>query len=171
MRLAAPMISLLALASALAGCQALAPAPDLATLPHATVAGTHVDVNGDRVDSFRVLEIDGRSVLPITDQPMKLIGHDATNLVAAGHGVRVDVEAFAAYNNTMRSMFWDPMRAHGIVEFVPAAGARYVVNGSVSPEVSSVWIENAETHQVVGRTISVPGRAASAADAASAPAQ
>ena len=49
---------------ALAACQAT---PELATLPHATLAGTHVGAGGDRVDSFRVLTIDGRSVLPVAD--------------------------------------------------------------------------------------------------------
>ena len=163
MRLAALSIPMLILA--LAGCQAT---PDLATLPHATIAGTHVDVDGDRYDTFRVLSINGFGVLPATDQPVKLIGHDATNLVAAGQGARIEVEGFAFYNSTGHRMFWDPMRAQGVVEFVPAAGATYSVHGSVAPEASSVWIEDDATHAAVGRKIVVPGRAASgAADSAS----
>jgi len=150
MRLAALTISLLV--AGLAGCQST---PDLAALPHATVAGTHVDVDGDRVDTFRVLAIDGRSVLPATDQPVKLIRHDATDLVAAGRGVRLEVEGFAFYDSTGHRMFWSPMRAHGVVEFVPAAGARYSLHGSVSPALSSVWVEDDATHEVVGNKISV----------------
>lgn len=150
MRLAALTIS--TLVAALAGCQAT---PDLATLPHATVAGTHVDVDGDRVDTFRVLAIDGRSVLPVTDQPVKLIRHDATDVVAAGHGVRLEVEGFAFYDSTGHRMFWSPMRAHGVVEFVPVADAKYSLHGSVTPTLSSVWVENDATHDVVGNRISV----------------
>ena len=164
MRLVALTISTLALA--LAGCQAT---PDLATLPHATLVGTHLDVDGDRVDTFRVLAIDGLSVLPIVDQPVKLIDHDASNLLQPGQGVRVELEGFAAYYATLHRLAWDPMRAQGVVEFVPVAGARYSVHGSVAPEISSVWIEDDATHQAVSRKVAVPGREASgAAGAASA---
>ena len=65
MRLAALTISTLVLA--LAGCQAT---PDLATLPHATLVDTHIAVDGDRVDTFRALAINGHDVLPIVDQPV-----------------------------------------------------------------------------------------------------
>ena len=162
MRLALLSIPLFALA--LAGCGALE--PDVATVPHATIAGTHIDVNGDRFDTFRVLAINGLNVLPATDQPVKLIGHDAANLVAAGHGARVEVEGFAFYENTGRRMFWSPMRAQGVVEFVPAADAKYSVHGSVTPTLSAVWIEDDATHEVVGNKISVvmvPSDAASTA--------
>ncbi len=158
MRLAA--LTTTALACALAACQAT---PDLATLPHATLAGTHVDADGDRVDTFRAIAIDGRDVLPVVDQPVKLIGHDATNLLAAGRAVRVEVEGLAAYTTTLHRMMWDPMRAHGVVEFVPVAGATYSVHGSVATEVSSVWIEDNATHVAVGRKVVAPGRAASGA--------
>ena len=148
------------LALALAGCQAV---PDLQTLPHATLAGTHRDAGGDRVDTFRALAIDGRNALPAVDQPVKLIGHDYTNLLPAGQGVRVEVEALAAYMESLHRLMWDPMHAQGVVEFVPAAGATYSVHGSIAPEVSSVWIEDDATHQAVGRRIVVPGHAASGA--------
>ncbi|MBW8779002.1 MAG: hypothetical protein JF585_07270 [Burkholderiales bacterium] len=165
MRLAA--LTTTALVLALAACQST---PDLATLPHATLAGTHVDLDGDRIDTFRPLAINGRSVLPVVDQPVKLIGHDTTHLLPAGQGVRVEIEALAAYTSTLHRMMWDPMHAQGVVEFVPAAGATYSVHGSISPEVSSVWIEDDATHAAVGRKIAVPGRAASGASDTATPA-
>ncbi len=158
MRLAALTISTLILT--LAGCQAT---PDLATLPHATLAGTHVDVDGDRVDTFQAVSINGRNVLPISSEPVKLIGHDTTALLAAGQAVHVEVESYAAFYGTLHRMAWDPMRAKGVVEFVPTAGASYSVHGAVAPDVSSVWIEDDATHQPVGAKVSVPGRAASGA--------
>lgn len=162
MRLAA--LTIPALMLALAACQAT---PDLATLPHATLAGTHVDVDGDRVDTFRVLTVGGRDVVPVVDQPVKLIGHDATELLAPGQTVRVEVEARAAYLSTLHRLAWDPMRAQGVVEFVPKAGATYSVRGSIAPEVSSVWVEDNATHEAVGPRIVVPGHAApGASDAA-----
>lgn len=165
MRLAALTIPTLLLA--LAGCQST---PDLATLPHATLAGTHVEVDKDRTDTFRALAIDGREVLPVVDQPVKLIGHDATDLLPAGRSVRVEVEGVANYYESLHRLFWDPMRAHGVVEFAPQSGATYSVHGSIAPEASSVWIEDNASHEVVGRKIVTPGRAASgAAEAASMP--
>ena len=158
MRLAALTISTLILA--LAGCQST---PDLATLPHATLAGTHVDVDGDRVDTFQAVSIDGRNVLPISAEPVKLIGHDTTQLLAAGQAVRVEIEGYAAFYGTLHRMAWDPMRAKGVVEFVPAAGATYSLHGLVAPEASSVWIEDNATHEAVGHRIVVPGRGASGA--------
>ena len=158
MRLAVLTIPTLILA--LAGCQAT---PDLATLPHATLAGTHVDVDGDRVDTFRAVAIDGHNVLPLTDQPVKLIGHDTTDLLHVGQPVRVEIEGYAAFYSTLHRMAWDSMHAQGVVEFVPVAGASYSVHGAVAPEASSVWIEDNATHEAVGRKISVPGRAASGA--------
>ena len=169
MRLAALSFPLLTLA--LAGCQAFAPEPDVATLPHAAVQGTHLDVDNDRVDTFRVLTINGRNVLPISDQPAKLIGIDATNLLPAGRGVHVEIEGLAFYSNTVRRLFWDPLRAQGGVDFVPTAGATYVVRGTIAPELSTVWLEDAATHAVIGQKVSVTRAVAAPDVAASAAAQ
>jgi hypothetical protein len=169
MRLAALTITITA--AALAGCQSMAPEVDVATLPHAVVTDSHVDVNGDRIDTFRVLEVNGHRVLELGDQPIKKIGHDFGNLVAAGRPVRLGVEGLAFYNNTARRMFWDPMHVEGVIEFVPAVDAKYVLRGTVTPELSSIWLENEATHEVVGAKVSAVGRGAPPADAASAPAQ
>jgi len=165
MRLAALTIPTLLLA--LAGCQS---PPDLATLPHATLVGSHLAALDDRTDTFRALTVDGLNVLPNVDQPVKRIGHDAIDLLPAGRGVRVEIEGLAVYGGSLHRLMWDAMATHGVVEFVPQAGATYVVRGAVAPEASSVWIEDNATHEVVGRRIVTPGRAASgAADAASMP--
>jgi hypothetical protein len=152
MRLAVPSIASAILL--LAGCQAL---PDLATLPHAMLAGTHVDVDGDRVDTFRALRVDGRNVLPIVDEPARLIGVDASEPLPAGRSVHVEIEGLAIWRGTMRRLFWDPMHVQGAVDFVPAAGARYSLHGSIAPERSSVWIEDDATHEVVGTRLSAEG--------------
>jgi hypothetical protein len=158
MRLAASTIATAILL--LAGCQAV---PDVAALPHAALSGTHVDVDGDRIDTFRTLRVDGRDVLPVTDEPARLIGVDATQLVPAGRGVHVEIEGLAVYRSTMRRLFWDPMHVQGVVDFVPAAGAHYSLHGSITPERSSVWMEDDATHAVVGARISAAGRGTPAA--------
>ena len=164
MRLAALTTPLIA--AALAGCQAFAPRVDPATVPHGAVTDSHVDVTSDRVDTFRVLEVDGRRVLELGDQPARKIGHDFTNLVAAGHPVRLEVEGFAFYNNTARRLFWDPMHVQGAIEFTPVADAKYVLHGKVTPELSTVWLENEATHELVGARLSAVGRGAPAPEAA-----
>jgi len=166
MRLSASSIPLLFVA--LAGCQGFGPPPDVSAQPHATIAGTHMPADG-RIDTFRTVAIDGHAVQAYTDEPAKLIGVDEKNLVAAGRPVRVEIEGMAFYSNTVRRLFWSPMRAQGVVEFVPAAGATYSLHGSLAPELSSVWIEDDATHAVIGNKVSVAGQAPAApADAASA---
>ena len=136
---------------ALAGCQGFGPAPDVSALPHASITGTHLAFDADRTDSFRVLTIDGHNVQPPVDQPVKTIAIDATNLLPAGRSVHVEFEGFGFYGNTIRRMFWNAMRVEGGVDFVPAPGAQYVVHGSITPTLSTVWIENEGTHEVVGQ--------------------
>lgn len=168
MRLTVLSFPLLTLA--LAGCQGVAPTADAKTLPHATLASSHVDVDNDRTDVFRVLDIDGRPAIDPTDLSTRGVEVDHRELLAAGRDVQVAIDALAYYNNTARRLFWDPMHVKGTIAFVPEADATYVVRGSLTSEVASVWIENSATHQVVGNKLSAPGRgAAAAADAASAP--
>jgi len=155
MRLAA--ISMPLLFVVLAGCAALGPPPDVSAQPHATIIGSHTPAE-DRIDTFRTIAIDGHPVLAYSDEPAKAIRADGKNLVAAGRAVRVEIEGMAFYDNTVRRLFWSPMRAQGVVEFVPAAGATYSVHGSITPELSSVWIEDDATHGVVGNKISVVGQ-------------
>ena len=163
MRLAALTISI---AAALAGCQSFAPEPDVATVPHASVTDSHIDVNADRVDTFRVLEVGSHRVIDLSDQPAKKIGHDFTNLVPAGRPARLEVEGFAFYNNTVRRMFWDPMHVQGAIEFVPVADAKYALHGKITPELSTIWLENEATHEVVGAKLSAVGHAAPTPEAA-----
>jgi hypothetical protein len=164
MRPAALSIPLLALA--LAGCQAFAPPPDVAAGPHTSLASTHVDVDNDRTDVFRVLEIDGRPVIDRTDLSIKSVEVDQLHLVATGHTAHVAVDALAYYGNTARRLFWDAMQIKGTIDFVPAPDTVYLVRGSLTPERSSVWIENGATHEIVGNKLSAPGRGAAASAAA-----
>jgi hypothetical protein len=150
---------------AFAGCQSAPSAPDVATIPHAKLASSHIDVDKDRTDVFRLLAIDGREVIDSTDLSPRSVEIDHSQLLAAGRPARLTVDALAYYTNTMRRLMWDSMPIKGAIEFVPAADASYVVRGALTPEMSSVWVENAATHEVVGK-VSAPGRGASAAEMA-----
>lgn len=156
----------IALASlALAACQDLSQIQDNPALPHATVAGSHVDTSPDQVDTFRVLTIGGHPVNNLGVEPARTMGVDAVNGIAAGRNVQIEFEGIARYRNTVRALFWSPMHVDGKVDFVPAAGAQYVVRGQISASGSTVWIEDAATHQVVDRKfVGIPAAAASSAE-------
>lgn len=167
MRIAVPSLSFAA-ALALAGCQSTSLAPDVATIPHAKITSSHLDVDKDRTDVFRVLAIDGRDAIDPTDMSPKSVEVDHSQLVPAGRATQLKVDALAYYSNVARRMFWDPMHIKGTIDFVPAADASYVVRGELTQEHLSLWLENAATHEVVGKKLHAPGHAASAAEAASA---
>ena len=164
MRLAVLSSSLLALA--FAGCQTAPASPPVATLPHAKLTSSHVDVDSDRTDIFRVLAIDGRETIDATDMTPRTVEIDHSELVVAGKPAHVAVDARAFYTNAARRLFWDPMTVKGTIEFTPEADATYVMRGSLTPEAYAVWIENDATHAIVGNRLSVQGRAIAAAAAA-----
>ena len=161
------LLSLSLVTLALAGCQTPV-GPDPATVPHAALASSHVDVDSDRTDVFRLLEVDGRDVIDATDLSTKSVEIDHKHLLAAGRATQLKIDALAYYSNPVRRLAWDSMRIKGTIEFVPAVDASYVVRGTLTPEKSTVWVEDAATHVVVGKKLSAPGHAASAAEAASA---
>lgn len=167
MRLAVLSSSLLALA--FAGCQTAPPSPPAASVPHAKLSSSHVDVDNDRTDIFRVLALDGRETIDATDMTPRTVEIDHSELVVAGKPAHVAVDARAFYTNAARRLFWDSMAVKGTIEFTPEADAVYVMRGSLTPDQSSVWIENGATHAIVGNRISIVGRGtANAAAAASA---
>lgn len=159
-------LSLLSSCLALAACQALPPAAqDVASRPHARVAGSHVDADADRVSTFRVTAIDGWPVNREANQdPSKTLGVDLANEVAAGRSVKVAFEGLTRYRNSVRSLFWDPRRVEGSVDFVPAVDTRYVVRGEIGDDGSTVWLENDSTHEVIVRKFTAAPKAAIAPD-------
>lgn len=48
----------------------------------------------------------------------------------------------------------------GTVRFTPVNGKVYIVTGTLSEDYSAVWIEDAETHEIVGEKIEIQGSAA-----------
>jgi hypothetical protein len=137
------------------GCQGLGGgAKDAAPSPQASVAGSHLDDGNGRIDTFRVIEIDGRPV-GRTDEPSKTIGIDATYRIDATRKVHLEFEGLARYSNPMKTLFWDPHTVQGSVDFVPAAAGRYVVRGEIGAEGSSVWLEDDASHEVVSRKFTV----------------
>ena len=135
---------------ALAACQGLGGSQDGAPRTYASVAGSHVDDGSGRVDTFRVTEIDGHPV-GRSEEPSKTLGVDAVNRVDAGRQVHVEFEGLTRYRNPAKTLFWDPHRVVGSVDFVPVAQGRYVVRGDIGQDGSTVWLEDDASHEVIVR--------------------
>ncbi len=148
----------------LAACQGLPP-QDFSAWPHASLAGSHVDTGGDRVDTFRITALNGWPVNRKAEQdPSRTLGVDLVNAIEPGRPVRVEFEGLARYRNSVRSLFWDPRRVEGSVDFVPAVDTRYVVRGEIGDDGSTVWLENDSTHEVIVRKFTAAPKAAIAPD-------
>jgi hypothetical protein len=162
MRLHRPLFLVSAcLTLALAACQTAGGGSDAAPRPQATVVGSHLDDGNGRIDTFQVTEIAGRPV-GRTDEPMKTLGVDAGYHVDAGRQVHLEIEGLTRYSNPAKTLFWDPHRVTGALDFVPAAQARYVVRGEIGPEGSTVWLEDDASHEVISRKfVAAPAGAAS----------
>ncbi len=155
-------LSIPLLGAALAACQATPQQESAAPAPHAKIATSHIDAGADRVDTFRVTTVDGRQVGTYSDEPAKTIGQDTSVEIAAGRPVRVGIEGLARYRNPVKTLFWSALRVEGGVDFVAPAGAQYVVRGDIGPAGSAVWIEDAQTHEVVVRKFVAPAQGAAA---------
>jgi hypothetical protein len=153
-------LSILLVTLPLVACQS---APD--TGLHAAVAGSHLDDGQGRIDTFRVTEVDGHPIGRVgTSEPSKTLGIDAVETIAAGRKVHIEFEGLARFSNTAKSLFYDPMRVEGAIDFVPEPDVRYVVRGQVgAAEGSTVWIEDDRTHAVVGRKFVAAPRSAPSA--------
>ena len=146
----------------LAACQGLRGGADDAARPHASVTGSHLDDGSGRIDTFRVTEIGGHPV-GRSEEPSKTLGVDAGYPLVAERPVHLEFEGLARYGNPAKSLFWDPRRVEGRVDFTPAPNAHYVVRGEIGPEVSSVWLEDDASHEMIGQKfVAAPKAAASA---------
>jgi len=150
----------------LAGCATnYEPAPPEFTGPSATIRDSGISEGLSKAQMFAVMEIDGESTMnafrasagasfgmgaalqtiyperkvKLVPMKIKLRGSHAT---AAG---------FHALFSQMAGTF---QSVEGVVDFEPKADVIYIVNGKLTPEKSSVWIEDGATGEPVTAIIS-----------------
>lgn len=155
----------LVVAALISGCATqYKPIPDGYTGPTATIEDTKEREGDYKARFFVVTEIDDNQIengitkarsassgmgfrleggyvtrkVPARPMKVKLIGTHVTG--APIH------EMFSRAKGTF-------FRVEGVVEFTPAAGGEYVVKGELKENGSSVWIEDAKTHQAVTEKI------------------
>jgi hypothetical protein len=145
----------------LTGCASLyEPVPAGFSGPTAQVADSGFSEDGSKAQFFVIQEVDGKTInnsifesrrasegrgfslsaryvtraLPVATMKVKLVGTHQT--AAPIH----EIASRAA--GTFFSV-------EGVVVFTPVAGGNYLVKGELKKEGSSVWIEDASTHQPV----------------------
>jgi len=149
-----------AVALALAGCAGYKPILDGYTGPVATVADSGFAEDGTKGQLFVLAEIDGNKIPD---------SFGASREASYGQGFRLNAR-FLERQVPARPMkvrlrgshsTGAPIRAmssqaagtffsvEGVVDFAPKANGKYVVKGELKKDGSSIWIEDAETNQVV----------------------
>jgi hypothetical protein len=158
--------AVLAAAFALAGCTTN-PIPQGYTGPLATIDDSAVTRSSTSADLFYVSDVDGR---PIEDS------RAATNRANSGRGFsltavpvsrqiparpsRLTIMGETHYGAPIQAFLNPIYRVSGDVDFTPVPDRRYVVRGVLGPDYSGVWLEDADSHEVIGRKIEVHGSAA-----------
>ncbi len=158
-RFLAPALILTAL---LVGCATnYDPVPAEYTGPTAVIRDSGLSEGLSKAQMFAVMEIDGKSVMNAfrasygigatlyTTYPERKVKPVPMKLTLRGsHATGTPIHAIASQ---VAGTFYS---VDGVVEFEPKAGAIYVVNGKLTNEGSSVWIEDGATGQPVTAIIS-----------------
>ena len=155
-KLAAVMWSLLMIA----GCanQSYQAMPSGSTEPSALVSDTLNRVSGSRAQVFIVQSVDGHRIANSMDasqaasrnQGAKLTGQNierqlplrAMQLTLEGRDI--SAMPIAAILGSISGHYHS---VEGVVTFTPSAGHRYLVTGTLTKESSSIWIEDADSHE------------------------
>ena len=123
--------------------------------PSATVRDSAHGIEYSRAELCFLSAIDGQEIPTSVEATLRNSGYG--KLRATPIARKVPAKSFRA-TIQCRSVSMRPFdytrNAGGIVTFEPRADTTYIVNGSISEEKVSVWIETADTHQKVTSEIS-----------------
>ena len=159
-------IQVVVLLTLLVSACAYSPVPDGYTGPLSVIVDSSKVHTTSKADFFYLREIDGHYVSNARSE---------TGRRNAGNGISMDVVSFqrevpstmssfmlvgrTAYGAPILAMTHAVYEVKGVVEFSPEANTKYVVKGELTPDYSVVWIENAESGEVVGDKIEINGSA------------
>ena len=136
---------------ALTGCAS----PELVVEgPSATVRDSVHGVEFSRAELCFLSAIDGREIPTSVDATLRNSGYGKLRATLIERKVPAkSVKATIQCRSVSMRPFDYSRRAGGTVAFEPRPEARYVVNGSISDEKVSVWIESVDTHEKVTAVI------------------
>ena len=79
--------------------------------------------------------------------------------IPASKPTSLTIVARTEYAAPILALTHEVFQVKGDIDFTPSPAKRYVVRGKLSEEYSSVWLEDEDTHEVVGKKIEIKGSA------------
>jgi hypothetical protein len=157
-----------ALLMLLSGCVTVnKPIPDGYTGPTANIKDSLKYHSSRKTDFFFLQAIDDRTIPDsLIATRMKSYGKgSAMTLVLIDRNVPAQMADFKIVGRTeyaapILALTGTVYQVEGKVHFSPEDGKTYVVKGELGEKYSAVWIEDANSHEVVGEKIEVKGSAA-----------
>jgi hypothetical protein len=145
---------------ALAGCAAYKPIPDNYAGPIATVVDSGQTESLDKARIFSMTQIDGHDLTDSFETSHRasygqgtVLHMTLTDHVVPAHPMKVKLRGAHATGAPIHEMasriagtFFE---VEGVVDFNPEPDKTYTVVGALAKGDSSVWIEDAKTHQPV----------------------
>jgi len=144
------------------GCASLPPSlPEGYKGETATIQDTDHPIDSGKVDLFYLDKIDGTQIKNSRSETMQESYGQGNYLstILLNNSVPVGMHKFTIVGRTeyampIRALTGDVYEVKGDVEFSPEPNGKYSIRGNLSETESSVWIENYETKEVVGKIIS-----------------
>ena len=148
----------------LAGCATYQPVPEGFTGPTAVVVDSGKYEDGSKAQIFAMVEVEGNRImnsfwasanasqgrgfaLSMSISERSLPAKRMKVTLKGSHTTAAPIHAIASQ---MAGTFFS---VEGVVDFEPKPSGRYVVRGELKKGASSVWIEDAETGQVVTKKV------------------
>jgi len=136
------------------------PVPDDYTGPTATISDSGIVESQSKAQLFAVTAIDGNPIAnsfgatahASAGQGLRIIKSLVERQVPA-HAMKITLEASHTTGAPIHALFSQAagtfFSVKGTLDFTPKPGGKYVVKGELKKDGSSVWLEDAETHQLV----------------------
>lgn len=161
------VIASFVVALSLVGCAHYAPSmPADYAGPRATVKDSVKIHSPRKADFFHVSHVDEREVENSRLKTQRLNRGRGMNMIpalvqntVAAKATALRVVARTEYAAPILTMVGTVYQVNGIVEFTPEADKTYTVRGELGENYSAVWIEDDESHVVVGKKVEIKGSA------------
>jgi hypothetical protein len=135
--------------------------------PKAVIKDTATVHSGSKVDYFGATKLDGKPIRSSRAESLSANygrGFHMTPVVLdreipAGKSVKVYLQGRTEYAAPILALTNTVYQVEGEISFVPTEGRIYEVKGVLSAEVSTVWLEDSTTKEVVDKKLVPSGSA------------
>lgn len=157
---------LVSAALALAGCAHYAPSvPENYAGPRASLEDSAKAYGSSKADFFVVESINGAAVDHSLNETLRrnrgrgmyMEPYFIPRAVVAGQPVVVGLKGRTHYAAPILVLTNDVFQVTGTTEFTPLPGKKYVVRGRLEETYSAIWVEDAESGELVGRKVEIQG--------------